>query len=442
MREVVVVGAGISGLVAAWRLQCAGVKVVVLEQESRVGGRVHTATVNGCRVELGANFITDAYQVIPGLAANLGIELVPVSARNAICIDGKLRPFRADAPLSAFRSGILTPMKALTQVPGLARMLAECRGRRPRNPRDWIEFDSMTATEWAQNLGLTYMTERSWRPAFNGFYFQEAADTSAAAVAATLSHGFSQKTLTAVGGLSSITNALAIRLDVRKNVTVTSVHEESDRVIIQTSAGQMEADDVIVATQAPTLARLTNLNEYEEAVANVGYSTGLLVALSMKRHLRMGELGGAYGILFHPNEAPFSSLCVASRAGHASGQGDVVTCMLNSASAQMLAERTGVEIIDWARKALLSWEPALERAVVPGTKQHLVERIPNAMPLSPPGRVASIVAYQEHAKKRRVLLASDAISWPWTDSAAVAGRWAADQILDHYFLNQTDSSVS
>jgi hypothetical protein len=56
--KVVVVGAGIAGLVAADRLQSAGsFEVVVLEGSDRVGGRVHTSTFRGKRVELGAQWI-------------------------------------------------------------------------------------------------------------------------------------------------------------------------------------------------------------------------------------------------------------------------------------------------------------------------------------------------------------------------------------------------
>lgn len=42
MPEVVVIGAGISGLTAALRLHGAGVEVCVVERPHRPGGRVHS----------------------------------------------------------------------------------------------------------------------------------------------------------------------------------------------------------------------------------------------------------------------------------------------------------------------------------------------------------------------------------------------------------------
>ena len=106
MPEVVIVGAGISGLAAAWQLRSQGIETTVLEAAPRPGGRIHSLEVNGCTVEVGANFITDAYQIVPQLAADVGLEVRPVSDLSAVAIAGRLYPFTADRPLSAIHSGL------------------------------------------------------------------------------------------------------------------------------------------------------------------------------------------------------------------------------------------------------------------------------------------------------------------------------------------------
>lgn len=56
--DVLVVGAGIAGLMAAYPLQKIGLNVVVVDMETTVGGRLATRTVGSGRADLGAQFFT------------------------------------------------------------------------------------------------------------------------------------------------------------------------------------------------------------------------------------------------------------------------------------------------------------------------------------------------------------------------------------------------
>jgi renalase len=58
MQSCIVVGAGLSGLVAAQTLQDAGVRVTVLEKEEKVGGRMRTDLVGDGVFDHGAQFFT------------------------------------------------------------------------------------------------------------------------------------------------------------------------------------------------------------------------------------------------------------------------------------------------------------------------------------------------------------------------------------------------
>jgi len=76
--EVAIVGAGIAGLTAAWRLRQAGVPARVYEAQARVGGRMLSLRdhfADGQVVELGGELIDTGHVRIRALAAELGLAL-------------------------------------------------------------------------------------------------------------------------------------------------------------------------------------------------------------------------------------------------------------------------------------------------------------------------------------------------------------------------------
>ena len=75
--DVVIVGAGVAGLTAAWRLASAELRVVVLEARDRVGGRLHTVELEGEPFELGGQWIAPTQSAVRALLEELGLELFP-----------------------------------------------------------------------------------------------------------------------------------------------------------------------------------------------------------------------------------------------------------------------------------------------------------------------------------------------------------------------------
>jgi len=100
---VLIIGAGIAGLTAGYRLRRAGIPIRIIEAQNRIGGRMYSLRnffADGQVCELGGELIDTGHKHIQALAADLGIMLDDLSkddstlARETFCFDGAIRSER------------------------------------------------------------------------------------------------------------------------------------------------------------------------------------------------------------------------------------------------------------------------------------------------------------------------------------------------------------
>ncbi|MGH1438371.1 MAG: flavin monoamine oxidase family protein [Lewinella sp.] len=73
---VLIIGAGLSGLTTAYRLQQANIPFAILEARDRIGGRILTVrNETGTPIEMGATWLGKKHTAINALLAELGIEI-------------------------------------------------------------------------------------------------------------------------------------------------------------------------------------------------------------------------------------------------------------------------------------------------------------------------------------------------------------------------------
>lgn len=120
---VFVVGAGPSGLAAAWRLNEAGREVVVLESRDRVGGQLLSITQDGFLMEAGTTILPAAYTSVMRLVRELGMadELLPANSLMGFLREGRMHYLRADRlALDAARTKLLS-LRSKLKVAKLVR---------------------------------------------------------------------------------------------------------------------------------------------------------------------------------------------------------------------------------------------------------------------------------------------------------------------------------
>lgn len=75
MHDVLILGAGVSGLTLAWRLEQAGRRIAVYEGRDRIGGRTHAMEHRGQFFDLGATWLWHSEEAVLRLVDELGIGL-------------------------------------------------------------------------------------------------------------------------------------------------------------------------------------------------------------------------------------------------------------------------------------------------------------------------------------------------------------------------------
>ncbi|HXE42428.1 MAG TPA: FAD-dependent oxidoreductase, partial [Candidatus Baltobacteraceae bacterium] len=74
MKSVAIIGAGITGLAAAFYLKRRGISVTVYEAGNRAGGVIRSIRQNGFLAEFGPNTILETSPKIPQLISDLNLE--------------------------------------------------------------------------------------------------------------------------------------------------------------------------------------------------------------------------------------------------------------------------------------------------------------------------------------------------------------------------------
>lgn len=138
--DAIVVGAGLSGLVAARRLAAAGVSLAVLEARDRVGGRTLSLPLGQGVADLGGQWITPSQTRVLALADELGVE------RFAQYRDGQAIMVE-DRPPSLW-TRLRTALALGRHIRKIERMRRRVQPGHPDQASDAARWDAMTFADW------------------------------------------------------------------------------------------------------------------------------------------------------------------------------------------------------------------------------------------------------------------------------------------------------
>ena len=131
--SIAIIGGGVAGLTAAYRLQAAGAKPVVFEASNRWGGRMFTVYdfYKGMFCELGGEFVDTNHEDLQKLGAELGVEMQKLAAEG----DGEDLYFFRGAWKTP--KDMLDPAKQTGAFVPIAKQIAEDAGKLTDKDDNW-----------------------------------------------------------------------------------------------------------------------------------------------------------------------------------------------------------------------------------------------------------------------------------------------------------------
>ena len=152
-RSVVVVGAGIAGLGAAWQLSRRGFTVTVLERAQRAGGRVSTLQENGYAFDVGNPLLSTADRRMQAFIDEVGLrdELLPLRPVRIAQVRGRrVSEIEVRSPLAALRVPGVKKREALSLL-RLPRLIARYRAALdPGSPERGADLDDRSLGDFGR----------------------------------------------------------------------------------------------------------------------------------------------------------------------------------------------------------------------------------------------------------------------------------------------------
>jgi protoporphyrinogen oxidase len=293
--KVGIIGGGLTGLTAAYRLCQRGFQVHLLEAEPDLGGLMGTFDIGGVRIEQFYHHIFSNDSYVTDLLAELGLadRLAWRESKVGIFYDGRVYDFVTPVDLLRF-----TPISLVD------RLRLGLVGLWLRRQKNWQPYEAVTAEEWIIKHAGQRNYDVVWGPLLRGKFGQRAGDVSMAwfwskihlRFASRKGGGQKEQLGYLMGSFGLLVDALAERIRQMGGVLETGrpvqrlIVEDGRAVALETGEkkGERIACDAVLAAipNQSLLALAPQLPEdYANRLGAVQHQWALCLVLTLKQSL-------------------------------------------------------------------------------------------------------------------------------------------------------------
>jgi oxygen-dependent protoporphyrinogen oxidase len=435
MAKVIVVGAGIAGLGAAYTLQKNGVEVKVLEALSEVGGRMRSRKWHGAWIDQGAEFISSCDKGLLDLVSELGLdprkqEYPGGQVAFEVWRKGRGHWISFSRPLTLITSGALGLWGKL-RLPGL--LPAYIRQFRHNGSSDSDSYEMWRCT-WADDESIETWLSRV-NPQFLEYFIEPLFELMCGYRPYEISKGWFLYTTSSHRGVSVVTfdeglglvpRTLAESLDVTTSARVTRVVVGRSPVAVEWEQGgrnhRLEADAVLLAVPG---SKVNGLAEGLDA-ERIRFFEGVRYCPHENPYFTLSrEVEGLPAQRFYPRkESPFIA---AVSYNQSSTNPDVRFFRVSMKTDHILRQlgKSDDEDLDAIQEEAARYFPDAVAAI----QDRMISRWREGLPLFYPGYVRTVERFARLPPLAGAAFAGDYFASSSTGAAYRTGQQAATDLL-------------
>ncbi|WP_274323501.1 NAD(P)/FAD-dependent oxidoreductase [Halosimplex aquaticum] len=416
MSDVVIVGGGLAGLVAARRLAAEGADVTLFERRDEVGGRVRSREVDGFTLDRGFQVLFSAY---PAVREELDLDALDLRtfAPGATIARPDHRSTLAD-PFRAPFAAIESAMNPDVTLGDKFRVLRLRRELGNADPETLLDGPEESIRDYLDRRGFSdRFVENFAAPFYGGITLDRSLSTDAGVFRYTFSMLSRGSTAVPADGMGAVPAQLADRAraagaTIETGIEVSGVEGDEGGATVEAGGETVDADAVVVATDPRSATDLTGVESIPtDALGCVTqyFSTREHRSLDTGYRIVLNASGGA------PNTvAPLSTV-----APEYAPDGKA----LLSATTLGDPDRSDEELATAVRDALVTWYPEHR---FDDLELVATDRVEFAQFAQPPGFRDDLPAVDD--PDGSVYLAGDYTQWSSIQGALESGQVAADAV--------------
>lgn len=308
--DVIVVGAGMTGLSTAYFLEKQGYKVAVFEADSEVGGRVRTDVLDGFQLDRGIHFFQSSYPEASKLLDYNALELKNIYPGTLIYKDNKFNvlsnPIKNVSDLFPNLIGGFATLKDRMKLVSLLTQMNTF------SEQYILQLEDISALEYLEKKGFSSTFIDSFFRPFIGAVF---CDNSLQLSSRLLCYVLKYFTLTQLSlpknGIGSIPKNIANRFKTTKVFLNSKVKETTKDGIILANGDIYFADKIVLTTTPSDIQKISGNDSFCKRFHHVSclYFSATSPPISKPIIMLNGEKNGIVNHLFvpsnlHPSYAP------------------------------------------------------------------------------------------------------------------------------------------